>query len=309
LSGAEIETMPDDELKSKVEKCNLFYKLAPSQKERVVKTLQNNNHTVGYLGDGINDAMPLKQSDVGISVDNAVDIAKETANIILLKKDLLVLEDGVALGRKTFGNIIKYIKMATSGNFGNMFSVVIASMFLPFLPMLPIHILTQNLLCDLSQLGIPFDDVDEDFIKKPRKWNTKEIKRFMYILGPISSIFDVLCFIVLFYIIKANTVELSPLFQAGWFLFGVLSQVLIIHIIRTSKKPLVESIASKPLIISSLAVALVAIVIGFTNIGSAFDIVKLPLSFAGWLVILLVGYTLTIEITKKFYMKKYDNWL
>jgi Mg2+-importing ATPase len=309
LSGTEVENMTDAELKAKVEICSLFYKLSPSQKERVVKTLQGNGHTVGYLGDGINDALPLKKSDVGISVDNAVDIAKETANIILLKKDLLVLEHGVILGRETFGNIIKYIKMATSGNFGNMFSVVIASMFLPFLPMLPLHILAQNLLCDLSQLGIPFDNVDKDFIRKPKKWDTKDIKRFMYILGPISSIFDILCFIILFFIIKANTTELAPIFQCGWFVFGVVSQVLIIHIIRTAKKSFVQSIASKPLMLSTLVVAVLVLVIGFTGVGAALDMMRLPLTFAAWLLLLLVGYALTIETTKRIYIKKFGEWL
>ncbi|MCL2451819.1 magnesium-translocating P-type ATPase [Candidatus Saccharibacteria bacterium] len=309
LSGAQVEKMSDDELSKKVEICNLFYRLSPSGKERVVKIMQKNNHTVGYLGDGINDALPLKQSDVGISVDNAVDIAKETADIILLEKDLLVLEQGVELGRRTFGNIIKYIKMATSGNFGNMFSVVVASVFLPFLPMLPIHILIQNLLCDMSQLGIPFDNVDDEFIKRPRKWNTRSIKDFMYVLGPISSVFDVLCFVVLFFIIGANTQDLAPLFQCGWFVFGTISQVLIIHMIRTAKKPFFESMASKPLIILTLLVMILVLVIGFTSVGEAVQMMKLPLVFAGWLFVLLMGYALSIEATKKFYAKKRLEWL
>jgi len=309
LSGSEIEKMPDHELSEQVEICNLFYKLSPSEKERVVRILQENGHTVGYLGDGMNDALSLKQSDVGISVDNAVDIAKETANIILLEKDLLVLERGVELGRRTFGNIIKYIKMATSGNFGNMFSVVVASIFLPFLPMLPIHILVQNLFCDLSQLGIPFDHVDDEFIKKPRKWSTKSIKSFMYLLGPISSIFDILCFVVLFYIIGANTVELAPLFQCGWFVFGTISQILIIHMIRTAKKPFLESIASKILIATTLITIVAVLLIGFSDTSAAIAMMKLPLVFSFWLVVLLIGYALSIEAAKKFYAKQRRDWL
>jgi Mg2+-importing ATPase len=311
VSGAEVEAMSDRELAVKVEKCNLFYKLSPVQKERVVKSLQSNGHTVGYMGDGINDAMPLKQSDVGISVDNAVDIAKETANIILLEKDLLVLEKGVVLGRRTFGNIMKYVKMTTSGNFGNMFSVVVASIFLPFLPMLPIHILAQNMLCDFSQLGMPFDNVDEKFLRKPRRWDTQSIKTFAYIFGPISSIFDILCFVVLFFVIGANTQELSPLFQGGWFVFGVVSQVLIIYMIRSSQRPFFKSLArvGKPLVLSTLVVTALTLLIGFTDLGAAISIARLPLTFAAWLGVLIVGYALTIEAVKRIYIKKYGQWL
>jgi Mg2+-importing ATPase len=309
LSGVQVENMSDSELYKTVEKCNLFCKLSPKQKERIVRILQDNGHTVGYLGDGINDALPLKQSDVGISVDNAVDIAKETANIILLEKDLLVLERGVELGRRTFGNIIKYIKFATSGNFGNMFSVVVASIFLPFLPMLPIHILIQNLLCDLSQFGIPFDNVSDGYIRRPKKWDTKSVKRFMYVLGPISSVFDVLCFVILFFIIGANTQDLAPIFQCGWFVFGATSQVLIIHMIRTSKRPFIDSIASKPLIISTLLITILTLAIGFTSIGAGIGMLKLPLVFGVWLLVLLVGYAAAIEIVKKFYVRRFNEWL
>ncbi|MCL2085322.1 magnesium-translocating P-type ATPase [Candidatus Saccharibacteria bacterium] len=309
LSGAEVEKMSDEELYKQVEACSIFYKVSPSQKERIVKTLQANEHTVGYLGDGINDALPLKQADVGISVDNAVDIAKETASIILLEKDLLVLEEGVVQGRKTFGNIIKYIKMATSGNFGNMFSVVIASIFLPFLPMLPIHILVQNLICDFSQLGMPFDNVDEEFVEKPRKWDARSIKRFMFVMGPISSIFDVLCFVVLFFIIHANTVDAAPLFQAGWFVFGTVSQVLIIHMIRTAKRPFFDSNASKPLIASTTIAVIIALWIAFSDFAPALNMMRLPVVFVAWLMVLLAGYSLTVQIAKRIYIKKYGEWL
>lgn len=309
LTGTDVEKMNDDELKQALRNCNLFSKLSPSQKQRVVATFQELGHTVGYLGDGINDALPLKQSDVGLSVDSAVDIAKETADIILLEKDLMVLEEGVIEGRKTFGNIIKYIKMAASGNFGNMFSVVVASIFLPFLPMMPIQILVQNLICDFSQMGMPFDSVDKEYLKKPRKWSAKSIKAFMMYLGPLSSIFDILCFAVMFYIIKANTADMAPLFQAGWFVFGTVSQILVIYMIRTSKIPFIQSRASTPLVISTVLTMVVAVTIAFTGLATMFDMHTLPLIYIPWLVILLIGYCLSTQIIKKFYVKKYQEWL
>ena len=271
LTGKEVEAMDDAALSESVEHCSIFAKLSPSQKERVVKAIQANGHTVGYMGDGINDAPPLHQADVGISVDTAVDIAKETADIILLKKDLMVLEKGVVAGRRTFGNIVKYIKMAASGNFGNMISVIAASIFLPFLPMLPVQILTQNLLCDFSQMGIPFDNVDPEYLQKPRKWETRSIKSFMAFMGPLSSVFDLLCFAVMWWIIKANTPELAPLFQCGWFVFGTVSQVLVIHMIRSGKIPFIQSLAAKPLLLSTAVVALSAILVSFSAMASGLD--------------------------------------
>ena len=225
--GTDVEQMSDAELKEVAQHCNLFSKLSPMQKKRVVKALQEDGHTVGYMGDGINDTPALRQSDVGISVDGAVDIAKETADIILLEKDLMVLEEGVLLGRRTFGNIMKYIKMAASGNFGNMIAVVIASIFLPFLPMLPVHILTQNLLNDFAQMGMAFDHVDDDFIQKPQKWDVKSLKSFMWIMGPLSSVFDILCYIVLWFEFGYHSAAKAAYFQTGWFLFGTLSQIFI----------------------------------------------------------------------------------
>ncbi len=309
LTGKEVEAMDDAALLKAVETCSLFAKLSPSQKQRVVRALQQNGHTVGYMGDGINDAPPLHQADVGISVDSAVDIAKETADIILLQKDLMVLEEGVIEGRRTFGNIIKYIKMAASGNFGNMVSVIAASLFLPFLPMLPIHILTQNLLNDFAQMGMPFDKVDAEYLKQPRKWETKSIKSFMAFLGPVSSLFDILCFAVLWWVIKANTPELAPLFQGGWFVFGTVSQVLVIHMIRTAKIPFLQSRPSLPLLISTGIVALVTIFIGFTGIGAALDMAVLPWSFAPWLIGLIVLYALATQWLKKFYVRRFGEWL
>ncbi len=309
LTGRDVEEMTDEALLNAVDTCNLFAKLSPSQKERVVKAFQMAGHTVGYMGDGINDAPALHQADVGISIDSAVDIAKETADIILLEKDLMVLEEGVMEGRRTFGNIIKYIKMAASGNFGNMISVIAASVFLPFLPMLPVQILTQNLLCDFSQMGIPFDRVDQEYLKKPHKWETKSIKSFMAFFGPLSSIFDLLCFAVMWWAVGANRTELSPLFQCGWFVFGTVSQVLVIHMIRTEKLPFIHSRSSMPLFISTCIVAVVAVVIGFTNFSVGFDMRPLPLRFVPWLVVILAGYLICVQMLKKVYIKRYQEWM
>lgn len=308
-TGSDVERMDDVELLEAVDKCDLFAKLSPSQKERVVKAFQAKGHTVGYLGDGINDAPALRQADVGISVDSAVDIAKETADIILLEKDLMVLEEGVVEGRRTFGNIVKYIKMAASGNFGNMISVIFASILLPFLPMLPVQILVQNLLCDFSQMGMPFDSVDEEYIKKPRKWETKSIKSFITYMGPLSSIFDIMLFAVMWWAIKANTMELAPLFQSGWFVFGTVSQVLVIHIIRTSKIPFLQSRPSTPLLITTVIVTIVALMIAFSPIAIGLDMMTLPGSFAPWLLVILVGYFLASQFIKKIYIKRYGEWL
>lgn len=309
LTGKQIDEMTDEQLKQACEKCNLFSKLSPFQKKRIVQMYQENGHTVGYMGDGINDSPPLRQSDVGISVDSAVDIAKETADIILLQKDLNVLEEGVIGGRKTFANISKYLKTATSGNFGNMLSVMIASIFLPFLPLLPIHILIQNLLCDFAQLGMPFDNVDAEYIEKPRKWDTKSIRRFMFSLGTISTILDVLCFLVLWYVLKFNTIQQEALFQTGWFVFGIISQTLIIHMIRTRKIPFIQSRCSKQLVISTITITIITLIIGFTSIARIFDLAVLPYSYLGWLIILMGIYIVIIQIVKKIYIKKYKYWL
>ena len=309
LNGQDVEGMDDDQLAEAIKICDLFSKLSPGQKQRVVKAFQKAGHTVGYMGDGINDAPALREADVGISVDSGVDIAKETADIILLKKDLMVLEEGVVEGRRTFGNIMKYIKMAVSGNFGNMISVMISSIFLPFLPMLPVHILTQNLLSDFSQIGIPFDYMDSEYLLKPRKWDTGGIQKFMVFMGPVSSIFDILCFAVLWWILGANGIEHAALFQAGWFVFGTLSQIVIVHMIRTSKIPFVQSKTSLPLIISTVTVAVIAVVIVFTNIARGLDLVTLPMSYMPWLALLLVGYCVVTQLLKKVYMKIFGEWL
>ena len=309
LSGKDVEAMSDEALAEAIDRCDLFSKLSPAQKQRVVAAFQKKGHTVGYMGDGINDAPALREADVGISVDSGVDIAKETADIILLKKDLMVLEEGVIEGRHTFGNIMKYIKMAASGNFGNMISVMVASIFLPFLPMLPVHILTQNLLCDFSQIGIPFDRVDEEYLRTPRRWETKSIQRFMLLMGPLSSIFDLLCFAVMWWVIGANTAALAPLFQAGWFIFGTLSQILVVHMIRTSKLPFFQSRASLPLTLSTLLVAVIAVMLVFTNVAHGFDLATLPLLYAPWLAALLLAYCFATQLFKGFYVSLFKQWL
>ena len=309
LSGNDVEAMDDAALHAAIKHCDLFSKLSPAQKQRVVRAFRDDGHTVGYMGDGINDAPALRESDVGISVDSGVDIAKETADIILLEKDLMVLQEGVIEGRRTFGNIMKYIKMAASGNFGNMISVMVASLFLPFLPMMPVHILTQNLLCDFSQVGIPFDDVDAEYLHAPRRWETKGIQRFMLLLGPLSSVFDILCFAVLWWALKANNAELAPLFQAGWFIFGTLSQILIVHMIRTGKVPFLQSRASVQLVLSSVVVGLIAVLLVFSTVARGFDLAALPLAYAPWLVLLLVGYCVAVQLFKVVYVRIYKEWL
>ena len=309
MTGKDVDAMDDNALQEAIRTCDLFSKLSPSQKQRLVEAFQTAGHTVGYMGDGINDAPALRQADVGISVDSGVDIAKETADIILLKKDLMVLEEGVLEGRKTFGNIIKYIKMAASGNFGNMISVMAASICLPFLPLLPVQILTQNLLCDFSQIGIPFDNVDSEYLTKPRRWETKSIRRFMVMMGPLSSIFDIACFAVLWWIMKVNKVELAPVFQAGWFIFGTLSQILVVHMIRTRKIPFMQSSASLPLVLSTIIVGGIALMFVFTRFSTALDFTRLPVAFVPWLILLLVAYSVATQLFKIIYIRVYGEWL
>lgn len=309
ITGKDIDNMSDEELKEISKQCKLYSKLTPLQKQRIVRIYQEQGNTVGYMGDGINDSPPLKQADVGISVDTAVDIAKETADIILLEKDLNVLEEGVINGRRTFTNILKYIKMATSGNFGNMLSVVIAGIFLPFLPMLPIHILIQNLLNDFAQIGMPFDNVDSEDIEQPKTWNTKGIKKYMFAFGSISTVLDILCFIVLWYVMKFNTVEKAVLFQTGWFAFGIISQTLIIHMMRTSKIPFITSKSSKQLLISTFAITFITLIISFTEIATIFDLRKLPLQYGIMIILLIVIYAIIIQFYKKIYLKRNKEWL
>ena len=308
LTGAKVEAMSDEELSEACKKCDIFSKLSPYQKQRVVKMFQANGHIVGYMGDGINDSLPLKQADIGISVDNAVDIAKEVADIILLEKDLMVLDEGVVEGRSTFANMSKYLKMSVSGNFGNMFSVLIASIFLPFLPMLPIHILVQNLLNDFAQLGMPFDHVESKYIEKPKKWDLGGIKGFMVSFGLLSTVLDVLCFLVLWFVFGYNNPDMAGYFQCGWFMFGVISQTMVIHTIRTPKLPFINDRASVQLTLSTLAVIAVTLIIGFTKVSSLFSLPVMPISYMLWLAILMVVYMIFAQIMKVIYIKRHKDW-
>ncbi|MGH8456364.1 MAG: magnesium-translocating P-type ATPase [Stenotrophobium sp.] len=303
--GSEIDAMSDTELAPLADRSAVFAKLSPAQKERIVRVLQSGGHVVGFLGDGINDSPALKSADIGISVDTAVDIAKESADIILLEKNLLVLEEGVLEGRKTFGNIVKYIKMAASSNFGNMFSVLGASIFLPFLPMLPIQILIQNLLYDISQTAIPFDDVDADYAKRPRKWEIGSLARFMLFIGPISSIFDYVTFGVMWFFFHANNIAGQALFQSGWFIEGLLSQTLIVHIIRTAKVPFIQSRATLPLMVMTAVVMLVGIYMPFSPIAHAVGLTPLPATYFWWLAGILLSYALLTQTVKVWFIRKY----
>ena len=309
MAGPQVDMLGEDELAGAAEDTTVFVKLTPLQKARVIRALQRRGHTVGYLGDGINDAAALRDADVGISVDTAVDIAKESADMILLDKDLMVIEEGIVTGRKMFGNIIKYIKMAASSNFGNVFSVLGASVILPFLPMQPIHLLVQNLLYDLSQTMIPFDDVDKEFTEKPRKWDASGIARFMFFIGPISSVFDYTTFAVMWYVFGANSEAHQALFQSGWFVEALLSQTLIVHLIRTQKIPFLQSVASLPLILTTSVIAAVGIYIPFSRLGAMIDLVPLPTQYFGWLLATLLSYSILTQVIKVWFMRKYHSWL
>lgn len=309
LSGHEIDSMNDDEFKAKVEETTIFVKVSPLQKARIISALKAKGNTVGFLGDGINDAPALREADVGISVDTAVDIAKESADIIMLEKSLMFLKEGVLEGRKTFGNIIKYIKMAVSSNFGNVFSVLGSSAILPFLPMMPLQLLVQNLLYDISQITIPLDKVDADFLKKPRKWHPGGIARFMFFIGPISSIFDYTTFAIMWYVFGANSVESQALFQTGWFVEGLLSQTLIVHMIRTRKIPFIQSIASIPLILTTALIMALGIYIPYTSVGATLGMVHLPNDYYYWLVATLISYCALVQLVKIWFIKRFHYWL
>ena len=306
LLGQDIEKLSDEELGKEVEETSMFVKLSPYDKERIIKSLRNKNHIVGFLGDGINDSLSLLAADVGISVDTATDIAKESSDLILLEKSLLVLKEGIKEGRKIFDNIIKYMKMAASSSFGNMFSVVGGSIFLPFLPMLPVQILTNNMLYDFSQMTIPTDNVDKERLLKPKKWNFKNIKRFILFFGPISSLFDYATFFVMLYVFHAWA---NPaLFQTGWFVESLLSQTLIVHIIRTSKIPFFQSWASWPLIISTICVIAVGIFLPFSPFAGAFKFLPLPPLYFVLLFVGLILYFLITQFLKMWFIKKYE-WI
>jgi Mg2+-importing ATPase len=304
ILGSEIDGMDDSALCKAVEANTIFAKLSPVHKERVIKALQRNKHVVGFLGDGINDAPALRAADVGISVDTAVDVAKESSDIILLEKSLLVLEDGILEGRKVFGNIVKYIRMAASSNFGNMFSVLGASILLPFLPMAPLQILVNNLLYDMSQTAIPTDNVDKEWLAKPRKWDLGQIQNFILFIGPISSIFDYTTYGVMIFVFGAWTN--MALFQTGWFVESLLTQSLIIHVIRTNKIPFIESRGSIQLMLASLIVSAIGIWLTISPFAKVFGFVALPSMYWVYLLITLVSYIALTQIVKVWYVKKFE---
>ncbi|MBF2064823.1 MAG: magnesium-translocating P-type ATPase [Calothrix sp. C42_A2020_038] len=309
LLGGQMEKMSDEQLADIVDTTTVFAKMSPIQKAKIIRILRSKGHTVGYMGDGINDAAALRDADVGISVDTAVDIAKESADIILLEKNLMVLERGVIEGRRTFGNILKYLNMTASSNFGNVFSVMGSSAFLPFLPMQPIQLLTQNLLYDISQITIPFDNVDKDFLKKPQKWNVPNIGRFMLFIGPVSSIFDYVTYIVMWFVFGANTPEEVKLFNSGWFVEGLLSQTLIVHMIRTSRWPFLQSTASLPVLLLTGMIIIIGMVIPFTPLGTTLGMVPLPMRYFGWLWAILGAYCLLTQVIKLWYIRIFGKWL
>lgn len=308
ILGPQIDTLDDDELRRVVDEQTVFAKLTPLQKSRVLRALQANGHTVGFLGDGINDAPALRDADVGISVDTGTDIAKESADIILLEKSLMVLEEGVVKGRETFGNIIKYLNMTASSNFGNVFSVLVASAFIPFLPMLAIQLLIQNLLYDISQLALPWDRMDKEFLLKPRKWDARNIGRFMIWMGPTSSIFDITTFAVMWYVFAANSPELQSLFQSGWFIESLLSQTLVVHMLRTQKIPFIQSTASLPVLLATGTVCVLGILIPFSPLGAAVGLQPLPWAYFGWLAATLVAYCVVAQTMKTIYIRKFGQW-
>jgi Mg2+-importing ATPase len=308
-TGREIEALNDNALFELAERTTIFAKLSPLQKARIVRALKGRGHTVGFMGDGINDATALREADVGISVDTGTDVAKEAADIILLEKSLLVLERGIIEGRRTFGNVIKYIKMTASSNFGNVFSVLVASAFLPFLPMLAVQLLVQNLLYDVSQIAIPWDRMDEEFVKQPRQWDAGTISTFMLCIGPISSIFDILTFWVMWHVFSANTLAEQSLFQSGWFVVGLLTQTLIVHMIRTEKIPFIESTAAPIVLLTTAMVMAIGVYLPFSPMASAVKLQPLPAGYFIYLPLVLFAYCLLTQLVKAVYIRRFRSWL
>mgnify|MGYP004520624511 FL=1 len=332
LLGPDLDHMTDDQLAKAVETTEVFAKLTPDQKARVVSILRENGHTVGFMGDGINDAAAMKAADIGISVDTAVDVAKESADIILLEKDLMVLEEGIIEGRKTYANMIKYIKMTASSNFGNMFSVLAASALLPFLPMMSVHLIFLNLIYDLSCTAIPWDNVDEEFIAIPRKWDASSVGSFMIWIGPTSSIFDFTTYIFMYFVfcplfvskgvlfndlaahysgaeLAAMQARYIGMFQAGWFVESMWSQTLVIHMIRTPKLPFIQSSASAPVTLLTMTGIAVLTVIPFTPFGAALGLVALPASYFAYLIPCILLYMMLATSLKKAYVRYYGELL
>ncbi|QIM16732.1 magnesium-translocating P-type ATPase [Leucobacter insecticola] len=307
--GSAIDDLSMEELTELAERTTVFAKVNPLQKARIVEAIRAGDHVVGFLGDGINDAAALRTADVGISVDTAVDIAKESADIILLEKDLGVLEEGIIEGRRTFGNTIKYIKMTASSNFGNMFSVLVASAMLPFIPMIPLVVLVQNLSYDLSMLTVTWDKMDDEYLRKPRKWETKSLAQFMIRIGPISSIFDITTFALMWFIFQANTVGDASLFQSGWFIESLLSQTLIVHMIRTKKIPFIQSTAAWPVLVATSIVCVFGLILPFSGWGQSLGLVPLPWSYFPWLIGTLLAYMGLTQFLKVRFVKKFGTWL
>jgi len=314
LLGGEVEKMTDEELADRAERTTLFARVSPAHKQRIIKALRSRKHTVGFMGDGINDAPALRVADVGISVDTAVDIAKESADMILLEKSLMVLEEGVLDGRKVFANILKYIRMGASSNFGNMFSVLGASVFVPFLPMLPIQILANNLLYDISQTAIPTDEVDPEQVEKPRPWEMKSLTRFIVFIGPCSSIFDYTTYFMMLYVFHcwnvstpAAAAHSESLFQTGWFVESLLTQTLIIHIIRTKKIPFLQSRASWPLIAMSFCVMAFGIALPFTPLGTYLGFTTLPRLYWPLVGLTLICYVMLTQAVKVWLVR--HKWI
>ena len=321
LLGSEIDTMTDQELAQVVETTTVFAKLSPDQKARIILCLKNNGHKVGYMGDGINDAPSMKVSDVGISVDTAVDIAKETADVILLDKDLMVLEKGLVEGRKVYANMTKYIKMTVSSNFGNIFSLLFASIFLPFLPMAPVHLIVLNLIYDLSRIALPFDNVDKEFLKKPRIWEANSIMRFMAWIGPISSVFDIITYMLLYFLVvpmilghgynhgAADAAAFIMVFQTGWFIESMWSQTMVIHMLRSPKLPFIQSRPAFSVVVTTLAAAFFVTSLPYSPLASILKLSQLNGLYFVLLFAIIVLYMLSVTVVKRIYIKKYKEWL
>jgi Mg2+-importing ATPase len=307
LLGRDIEGMSDCDLEEAAHKTALFCRLSPTHKQRIIQSLQRRGHVVGFLGDGINDAPALRTADVGISVDSAVDIARESADAILLEKSLQVMSDGVVEGRKVFVNILKYIRMGASSNFGNMFSVLGASIFLPFVPMAPIQILTNNLLYDFSQVPIPTDEVDPEQVARPRPWSMSQISRFILLIGPCSSVFDYTTFLIMLYVFDCWDVSRAPLFQTGWFVESLLTQTLIIHIIRTNRIPFLQSQASWPLMVTTVLIMAIGASLPFLPLGAALGLTPLPGRYWPLLAVTLVCYMVLTQAVKGWLLRR--KWL
>jgi Mg2+-importing ATPase len=316
VTGRQLADLNDVDFRKIVGEGNVFARLTPAQKEKIIKVLRENNNIVGFMGDGINDATAMKAADVGISVDTAVDIAKESADIILLEKSLMILQEGIKEGRKVFANILKYIKMGASSNFGNMFSMVGSSYFLPFLPMAPIQVLTNNFMYDISQTGIPFDNADEEFVNKPQRWEIGFISRFMIFLGPTSSIFDYTTFLLMLYVFNC-ILFINPstdpgmksfyekLFHSGWFVESIITQTLVVHFLRTNKIPFIQSRASAPLTITTLIVVLAGIYLPYSPVAAVFGLVPLPWTFWPWIALFMICYAILVQFVKTWFNRRF----